>query len=228
MNNNQFDRTIGLLGLDSFNEIQNKTIAIFGLGGVGGTCFEALLRTGFKHFLICDFDKVDETNLNRQILYTRNDIGLDKVICAKKRAESIVKDIDIQVLDTKLSAETIGILDNYSIDFIVDAIDDVPAKVTLAMYSNNKNIPIVMSLGMACRIEPEQVSITKLNKTTNDPLAKKLRYELKKQGANLSLISVAFSQESRKTEGVKLNSVIFPPSSAGLNIASFVVKYFLK
>ena len=132
---NIFDRTIGLFGEDKFEIIQSKTIAIFGLGGVGGTAFEALVRTGFRKFVICDFDKVDPTNLNRQILYTSNDIGRNKVEAAKERALSINPDIEINVINTKINSETIKELDKYHIDFIADAIDDVPAKIELCKYA---------------------------------------------------------------------------------------------
>ena len=224
---NMFDRTIGLLGEESFKLIQEKTVAIFGLGGVGGTAFEALLRTGFRKFVICDFDKVDPSNLNRQILYTKQDIGLPKVDCAKKRAVSINPDIEVNTIEAKVGEDLIPLLGIYDIDFIVDAIDDVSAKVVLAKYAQEKQIPFVMSLGMACRMDPSKVMVTKLNKTTNDPLAKKLRYEMKKVNIDTSKINVVFSNEPRLTEGVKLNSTIFTPSSAGLNIASFVVSSFI-
>ena len=224
---NIFDRTIGLFGEDKFEILQSKTIAIFGLGGVGGTAFEALVRTGFRKFVICDFDKVDPTNLNRQILYTSKDIGRNKVDAAKERALSINPDIEINVINTKINSETIKELDKYHIDFIADAIDDVPAKIELCKYAQEKDIPMIMSLGMACRIKVDEVIVTKLNRTTDDPLAKKIRYEAKKARLDLSKINVVFSKETRLTEGVKLNSTIFTPSAAGLNIASYIVSYFI-
>ena len=222
-----FNRTIGLIGEEKFNKIHDKTLAIFGLGGVGGTAFEALVRTGFDHFVICDFDNVDETNLNRQILYTAKDIGLKKVECATKRAREINSDVSIEIIGEKLSKENIQNLDKYKIDFVIDAIDDSNAKIALATYCLQKDIPMIMSLGMACRVDPSKVGITKLNKTTSDPLAKKMRYEIKKLGLDTSKINVAFSSELRMTEGVELNSVMFVPSSAGLNIANYVFSYLI-
>ena len=94
MNKEIFARSIGLLGEDNFNKIQDKVIAVFGLGGVGGTALEALARTGFKHFILVDFDKVDASNLNRQILYTQKDIGRNKVDAAKERVLSINPDCE--------------------------------------------------------------------------------------------------------------------------------------
>lgn len=223
-----FDRTIGLVGKENFNKIQGKTLAVFGLGGVGGTAFEALVRTGFTKFVICDFDVVDPTNLNRQILYTAKDIGLKKVECAAKRAKEINVDVSIEILNVKLSEENMSKLDEFKIDFVIDAIDDSNAKIALASYCAKNNIPMIMSLGMACRLDPSKVAVTKLNKTTSDPLAKKMRYEIKKRGLDVSQINVVFSSETRLTEGVELNSTMFVPSAAGLNIANYVFSYFIE
>ncbi|MCQ2776228.1 MAG: ThiF family adenylyltransferase [Bacilli bacterium] len=227
MDNSIFERTIGLIGEDKFSKIAAKTIAIFGLGGVGGTCFESLVRTGFKHFIIVDFDNVDASNLNRQILYTRKDIGHSKVECAKMRALEINPDCSIVSLNSKASAVFLKNLDIYPIDFMVDAIDDTDAKIALAKYAEERDIPFIMSLGMANRYDVDKVCVTKLNKTTLDPLAKKMRYELKKNDVDISKIDVVFSNEEPIVRGEKLQSVMFTPSAAGLNISSFVLKYFI-
>ena len=224
---NIFDRTIGLFGEENFNKVKDKTIAIIGLGGVGGTAFEALVRTGVQNFVICDFDKVDETNLNRQILFTYEDIGKSKVEIAIKRAKSINPKVNVIGIDSKVDAESVEKLSQHKIDFLVDAIDDVPAKVLLCKFAQENNIPFLMSLGMACRMKVEDVSVTKLNRATNDPLAKKIRYQVKEMGLDISKINVVFSKENRITEGVKLNSTMFTPSAAGLNIASYVISYFI-
>ena len=137
MNKDIFSRSIGLLNEDNFNLIQDKVIAIFGLGGVGGTALEALARTGFKHFLIVDFDKVDPSNLNRQILYTAKDIERNKVEVAKERILSINEEADIKTYCIK--AQDFDF--NQKIDFIVDAIDDVNGKLYLLSKAKEKDIP---------------------------------------------------------------------------------------
>ena len=217
---NTFDRSIGLLGEDNFNLIQDKVIAIFGLGGVGGTCLEALARTGFKHFLLVDFDKVDPSNLNRQILYTQKDIGRNKVEAAKERILSIDEEADIQIFNSK--AQDFDF--KQKIDFIVDAIDDVNGKLYILSKAQEMNIPHIMSLGMANRFDPSQVKIAKLNQTHNDPLAKKLRYMVKKQGLNTANINVAISEELPQKNGEILYSTMMVPSSAGLSIAKFILE----
>ena len=219
MNKDIFARSIGLLGEDSFNKIQDKVIAVFGLGGVGGTALEALARTGFQHFVIVDFDKVDPSNLNRQILYTSKDIGRDKVEAAKERLESINPDADIKVFNGK--AQDFDF--NQKLGFIVDAIDDVEGKLFIAEKAQEYNVPSIMSLGMANRFNPEEVCISKLNQTRNDPLAKKIRYMAKQAGLDLSKINVVISEEIPQKNAEKLYSTMMVPSSAGLVIAKYIL-----
>ncbi len=219
MNREIFARSIGLLGEDNFNKLQDKVIAVFGLGGVGGTALEALARTGFQHFIIVDFDKVDPSNLNRQILYTSKDIGREKVKAAKERILSINPDADVKSFKSKAQEFDF----NQKIDYLVDAIDDVDGKLFLAIKAQENNIPLIMSLGMANRFNPEQVRISKLNQTRNDPLAKKIRYMAKKAELDLSKINVVISEEIPQKNAEKLYSTMMVPSSAGLVIAKYIL-----
>ena len=218
--NNIFDRSIGLLGEENFNLIQDKVIAVFGLGGVGGTALEALARSGFKNFILVDFDKVDPSNLNRQILYTAKDIGRNKVEAAKERILSINEEATIQVYNAK--AQDFDL--NQKIDFIVDAIDDVEGKLFILKKAQELSIPSIMSLGMANRFDPNKVKIAKLNQTHNDPLAKKIRYLAKKEGLDISKVSVVISEELPQKNGEKLYSTMMVPSSAGLSIAKYILE----
>ena len=219
-----FERSIGLLGEENFNRIQDKVIAIFGLGGVGGTALEALARTGFQHFLIIDFDKVDATNLNRQILYTSKDVGRNKTEAAKERILSINPDADIKAFNVKAQEFDF----NQKIDYIVDAIDDVDGKLFLLRMAQEKGIPQIMSLGMANRFDPEKVKVAKLNQTNNDPLAKKMRYMVKKEGLNTSNVNVVISSELPQDNGRKLFSTMMVPSSAGLTIAKYILNSIIE
>ena len=221
---NAFNRSIGLLGEEKYNIIKDKTICIFGLGGVGGTAIEALVRTGFKKVILVDFDKVDISNLNRQILYTREDVGKDKAECAKERLISI--NPDLEVISYKCKAQEFDF--NQKIDFVIDAIDDVDGKVFIAKNCIEKRIPFLISLGMANRFDPSKVRVSKLNKTFNDPLAKKIRYIFKQNAISLNAINVIWSEESSVPFSGKLNSIMTVPSSAGLNIAYYVINYFIK
>ena len=219
MNKEIFARSIGLLGEDNFNLLKNKVVAVFGLGGVGGTALEALARTGIQHFIIVDFDKVDASNLNRQILYTTKDIGCDKTEAAKDRLLAINPDVDVKAF--KCKAQDFDF--NQKIDYLVDAIDDVDGKLYLLKKAQENNIPSIMSLGMANRFKPEQVRVSKLNQTRNDPLAKKIRYLAKKEELDLSLVNVVISEEIPQQNREKLYSTMMVPSSAGLTIAKFIL-----
>ena len=221
-----FDRTIGLISLEKFQIIQDKVILIAGLGGVGGTSFEALLRTGFKHFVLIDFDQINPSNLNRQILYKYDDIGQYKVDVAKKHALEINKEIDIKTYCLKISEENIK--DLPKVDYIVDAIDDIKGKISLAKFAHINNIPIIVSLGMAMRNDPTQLSIMRLDKTTIDPLARKLRYEIKKEGLSTKNIFAVISKETPLPFKDKLYSSMMVPSACGLTIASHVLKHFIE
>ena len=217
---NIFDRSIGLLGEENFNLIQNKVIAVFGLGGVGGTALEALARTGFKNFILIDFDKVDPSNINRQILYTENDIGRTKVDAARDRIHAINDFANISIF--KMKAQDFDF--NQKIDFIVDAIDDVDGKLYIIKKAQELNIPSIMSLGMANRFDPSLVKVAKLNQTHNDPLAKKIRHLAKQEGLDLSKIPVVISEELPQKNGKNLYSTMMVPSSAGLSIAKYILE----
>ena len=217
--NSIFERSIGLLGEENFNLIQDKVIAVFGLGGVGGTALEALARTGFKHFILVDFDRVDATNLNRQILYTAKDVDRNKVDAAKDRILAINPEAEIQAVFAKAQ----DFDSNQPIDFLVDAIDDVDGKLLLLRLAQEKNIPHIMSLGMANRFDNEKVHVTKLNKTHSDPLAKKMRYLVKKSGLETGNVNVVISEEVPQNNGEKLFSTMMVPSAAGLTIAKFIL-----
>ena len=126
------ERTIGLINEENYSLIEDKRIALFGLGGVGGTALIALARLGFAHFIIVDFDKVEPSNMNRQLLYFEKDIGRLKVDAAKECLLSIDDSIDVIAINIKVDANINSLLKEYEIDFIVDAIDDVNGKIHLA------------------------------------------------------------------------------------------------
>ena len=216
-------RTIKLIGEANFQKLANSKVAIFGLGGVGGTCFEALVRSGIQNFYIQDFDDVSESNLNRQVLFDCHDINQKKCISAQIFAKSINKNILIKTNFEKLNTNTnLDFLREY--DYVVDCIDDIDAKVKLIKFCQMNNINIVVSLGMGRKLDPSKVKILPLNKTTIDPLAKKLRYLLKKESVDLSKILCAFSDEIPINSFGEISSMIFAPSSAGLNLAYYIVK----
>ena len=217
------DRAAKVLGIDKIESFKNKVILVAGLGGVGGTALEALARSGFDTFLLIDFDIVDESNLNRQILYTRVDLGRLKIEAARDRILAINPNAKVDLFPSKLEKDS---LPNFKpkIDFIVDAIDYIPGKLELIKFALKNNIPFISSLGMGNRIDPSKVLITKLNKTEGDPLARKIRYECRLLGLDLSKINVVFSKEEPLIKSKTPGSMIMVPSEAGLLIAKYVIE----
>lgn len=217
------DRSRQLLGEDKIKALEDKVILVIGIGGVGGTALEALARSGFKKFILIDADVVDESNLNRQILYTSNDVGKDKTFVAKQRLLTINPDFEIRTITAKIGETKLDDLNLGKVDFIIDAIDFVDGKLHIYEYVQTNHIPFISSLGMGNRFDPECVTITKLNKTENDPLAKKIRYLAKQKGLDLKEINVIFSKEIPAIKSPKPASMIMVPSTAGLLIAKYVL-----
>lgn len=221
MNNEKYSRTIGLIGKDNFEELQNMKILLVGLGGVGGTAFEALLRIGFKNFTIVDLDKVALSNLNRQILYIMDNIGENKVDAAKRKALSIEPEAKIETYAGDIRDFKI----KYRYDMVIDCIDNVEAKIDLISRSVDLGLPIVTSMGMANKLDPSQIKVDTLNHSTVDPLAKKVRYLLKQKGIDISRINCVYSPEVPTKGEYSLNSLITVTSTAGLYIANYVLSF---
>ena len=225
---NIYTRSSQLIGEDAIIKLTNSTVLVVGIGGVGGTCFEALVRSGVKQIIIIDKDVVDVTNLNRQILFTSEDIGKTKVDIAKIRANKINSDCKIIPLDLFIDESNLNILDSFKIDFIVDAIDSIYSKASLVKYAQGRNIPIILSLGMGKRLDPSMLSITTLNKSTGDPLAKKLRYILKQDNVDISTLKCVISKEEVLNNERVPASMMMVPSAAGLILASYVIEQLIK
>ena len=222
---NQFDRTIKLIGESNFSKIQNSKIFIAGLGGVGGSVLECLVRSGFENITICDFDNFDETNLNRQILSNLDNFCEKKVIEATKRALLINKNVKVQTIATKISKSAIDTLPLENYDYVIDCIDNVEGKICLFEKCLKFNKIIVSCCGTAKRLDPTKIIITKLSKTVNDRLAKKLRDECKKNGIDSSKINVVISTETPVvTNSTELPSMMMVPTAAAMAICYFVIK----
>lgn len=223
-----YERTVQLLGEDNFAKLKKAKIAIVGLGGVGGTCFMCLLRSGLSAFLLVDDDVINENNLNRQILYSPSDVGKTKVEAAKQYARPYIENEQSIAIDSRwLGPDNIDSFGFENYDVVIDCIDDVPAKVALAEYCLQRHIPFLVSLGMGNRLDPTKVSLTSLDKTEGCPLARKLRYELRKKGIDIRRITVAFSSEEPLRKGSVPASIMTVPSAAGLALAYEAMKILL-
>lgn len=216
-----FDRLELLIGKENIEKINKINVLIVGIGGVGGTALEALVRSGVKNITIIDKDVISESNLNRQILSTRDSIGLYKVDVGINRCKSINPDVNITGLKINLDEKNVNELEYF--DFIIDACDDINAKLALMQYANKNNINLISSMGTGKRLNPSNVIITRLDKTSNDPLAKKMRYEARKRGLKLNIPVVCSKEEPINNDRI-IASSIFVPSTAGLMLAYYIIE----
>lgn len=216
-----FDRLELLIGKENIEKISKINVLIVGIGGVGGTALEALVRSGVKNITIIDKDVFSESNLNRQILSTRDSIGLYKVDVGINRCKSINPDVNITGLKINLDEKNVNELEYF--DYIIDACDDINAKLALMEYANKNNINLISSMGTGKRLNPSNVIITRLDKTSNDPLAKKMRYEARKRGLKLNIPVVCSKEEPINNDRI-IASSIFVPSTAGLMLAYYIME----
>jgi len=217
-----FDRLISLIGNKNFEKLSNTKVLLVGIGGVGGYALEALVRSGIKNITIVDYDVIDESNLNRQIITNINNIGLSKVREASLRAKGINPNINIETIEEKIDSDNlISIIDN-NYDYVIDACDTVLVKFLLMKYKSIYGYKLISSMGTAKKLNPEKLEITTLDKTSYDPLAKKLRSMLKKEKINGKFVVVS-STEEVKDAGKVLGSMVTVPAVAGLYLASYVI-----
>ena len=244
---NQFSRTELLIGKEALERLSKAHVAVFGIGGVGGYVVEALVRSGIGNFDLIDDDKVCLTNLNRQIIATRDTIGRHKVEVMRERILSINPDAEVTTHRCFYLPENAQDFDFSSYDYVVDAVDTVTAKLEIVMRAKESNIPVISCMGVGNKLNPTQLEIADIYKTSVCPLAKVMRRELRKRGVDK--LKVLYSKEepitplddsedtcrehcvcppgtTRKCTQRRAvpGSISFVPSAAGLIIASEVVK----
>lgn len=251
----QFQRIEFLIGKESLNILKEKHVAIFGIGGVGGFVCEALSRCGIYNFTLVDNDIVDITNLNRQIIALHSTIGKEKVIVMKDRILDINPDAKIEMKNVFVTPDNIDDFDWNGFDYVVDAIDNITAKIKIIEKANENNIPIISSMGTGNKLNPTKIMVTDIYKTKICPLARVMRRELKKR--DIKSLKVVYSEETpiKPDYGSILNkeenkvkdkdeiadncekgkrkkaipgSTSFVPSVAGLIIASEVIRDLIK
>ncbi len=220
-----FEREELLIG-DKIDVIKDKTILVLGCGGVGGYVIESLVRCGIGKIIIVDYDTVDITNINRQIIATTKNIGKLKVDCFKERINEINPNCEVITLPIFYNEDTKEELFHYKLDYIIDCCDTLKAKKLIIEEAINRKIPIISSMGTGNKFHPELFKIVKLKKTEYDPLAKKLRYLLKDNKEALE-IPVLYSTELPVKGLNKIGSISYVPSAAGLLITSYVINSYL-
>lgn len=233
----RFSRTEMLLGSDAMEKLRNARVAVFGLGGVGGYIVEALARSGVGALDIIDNDTVSITNLNRQIVAVEETVGMPKTEAAKMRIMQINPDCKVTAYNTFYMPENSSDFDFAQYDYIADAIDTVTAKIELVMNANKCGTPIICSMGTGNKLNPAELEVADIYKTSVCPLARIMRYELKRRG--IKKLKVVYSKEMpivptgaaaekcRAESTGKKNvpgSTAFVPAVAGMIIASEIVK----
>ena len=228
----QFQRQELLIGKENVSKLKNSHVIVFGLGGVGGFTVEALVRAGVGELTVVDFDTVDVTNLNRQIIATHETVGKAKSELIRERTLSINPHIKVNAYKEKFNKETKDLFfKDKTYDYTVDAIDLVTCKLDLIGICKENNIPVISSMGTGNKLNPTMLEVADINKTSVCPLARVMRKELKNR--RIKKLKVIFSKEepkkpfndsSSREKMRNVGSVSFVPSVAGLIIASEVVK----
>lgn len=219
-----FDREIKLIGIDNFNKLKNSTVMVIGLGGVGGYAVESLTRAGIGKIILVDYDIIDISNINRQIIANTSNIGMKKTNEWKKRIKLINPECNVIVIDEYLTKDNIyDILSKYNIDYIIDACDTISVKKELIKYTFLNKIGFIASMGTGNKLEPSKLEITTLDKTSYDPIAKILRKYIKDEKINKKIYVVCSKEVPKKTHEKTITSISTVPSTAGLLVSSFVI-----
>lgn len=215
-----YGRLYNIFTKEGVEKLHKANILLVGVGGVGSFCFEALIRSGIQNITVVDFDEYEDSNLNRQLHSNIGNIGMKKVHVLKEYAKGVNKDINVTAIDAFLDDKSS--LDISKYDYIIDAVDSIRAKVYLINEAVKHDKKIICSMGIGNRLDSSKVKVSRLDKTFNDPLAKRLRAELKK--LNISpKIKVVFSEEL-PVKSDNISSYMVVTAYAGLLLADTVIK----
>lgn len=216
-----FDRIISLIGKEKFNNIQNKKVLLIGCGGVGGYALESLVRSGINNIDIVEYDKIDISNLNRQIITNQLNIGNSKAQEAYKRAISINPKLKMNLFEQFLSENNIEEILSNNYNYIIDACDTVKTKIEIIKYCTQNNIKLISCMGTAKKIDPTKLEITTLDKTKYDPLAKVIRKKIKELKINKKIYVVSSTEQIIESD--ILGSFLMVPATAGILCAKYII-----
>lgn len=222
-----FDREIKLIGIENFKKIQSKTVMVIGVGGVGGYAVEGLVRGGISNIIIVDYDKIDITNLNRQIISLQDNIGQQKIDVIKNRITAINPDCKVTIINQKVDDDNIERLFEQKIDYIVDACDTVKVKEKLIILAIAKKIKLISSMGTGNKTNPELLTITEIRKTSYDKLAKKIRKFVIDNKIKEKVMVVSSTEPPKKVTNA-IGTISYVPAVAGMLCASYVINDIIK
>lgn len=221
----RLEKVIGSLNVD---DLSKKSVLVLGVGGVGGYVVESLARSNIGTLILVDYDKVEESNINRQIIALNSTIGKSKVDVLEERIKDINSGCKVIKIDKFIDDKNYLELFDNNIDYFVDACDTVLVKKLVIKECLKRNIPFISSMGTGNKLDPSKLVITDIRKTVNDPLARILRKFVRDEKINKKVMVLTSSELPIKTKDRTPGSTAFVPSSAGLLIASYIVRSFIK
>lgn len=224
----KFSRLEKLIGKEKINILKNTSVLILGVGGVGGYVVESLARSGIGTLILVDFDIIDITNINRQIIALDSTIGLKKVDVLEKRIKDINENCQVIKVDKFIDKNNINELFKYKFDYLVDACDSVPTKEQVIIECLKRNINFISSMGTGNKFDPSKLEICDIRKTYNDPLAKIIRKFVKDNKINKKVTVLSSTELPVKLHDKTPGSTSFVPPSAGLLIASYIVRKIIE
>lgn len=222
-NMEQFERTINLIGEDNFKKIKNSKIIIFGVGGVGGYTLEMLVRSGVGTITIVDYDTINITNINRQIIALNSNINEFKVEAFEKRLKDINPNLNLIVIKNRLTESNIDSFNLKNYDYVIDCIDSFNDKLSLIEYCCKNNINIIASMGAGNRYKVCNYVVTDIYKTKNDALARKLRLALKKKGIRQLTVCYTDALSDNFNQKNKVLSISYNVALCGITISQYLI-----
>ena len=223
----RFERFQKVIGSSNLELLSKKSVLILGCGGVGGYVADALARSGIGQIILVDYDVVEESNINRQIIALSSTIGKYKVDVLEERIKDINQDCKVIKVKSFIDNDNYLELFQYKIDFFIDCCDTMLVKKLVMKESLKRNILFISSMGTGNKMDPSKLEIVDLRKTINDPLARVLRKFVKDEKINKKIMVLSSRELPLKTGDRTPGSTAFVPASAGLLIASYVVKSFI-
>ena len=224
----KFSRLEKVIGSDNLEKFSDKSVLVLGVGGVGGYVCEALARSNIGTLILVDYDIIDSSNINRQIIALDSTIGLKKVDVLEKRIKDINSNCRVIKIDKFIDKDNIDDLFNYNIDYFVDACDTVSVKKEVISKCLQKNIKLISSMGTGNKLDPSKLEIVDIRKTINDPLARIIRKYIKDNKINKKVMVLSSVEVPIKVSDRTPGSTAFVPSVAGLMIAGYIVNDFIK
>lgn len=224
----RFSRFTKVVGDDAQKILLGKCVLILGCGGVGGYVVEALARCGIGKLVLVDFDTIDETNINRQIIALDSTIGKRKIDVLCDRVKDINSKCSVVCIDKFIDSSNLDDLFNLSVDYFIDACDTVSTKKEVIKKCLRSEIPFVSCMGTGNKLDPSKLEIVDIRKTSGDPLARIIRKFVKDEKINKKIMVLSSTEVPVKTSERTPGSTIFVPASAGLLIASYVVREMIK